>query len=81
MYKADVSTWSPTVVFGYTPLGSGGMSYCNQTLFLSGRVGSGLETSDQSLFSVSQATPCEGCGLRDFLFFFLHPRTRAWERG
>ena len=30
---AYVSTWSLTMVFGYAPLGSGGMSYCNQTPF------------------------------------------------
>ena len=32
--------------------GSGGMSYCNQTLFLSGRVGSGDETSAKLLVSI-----------------------------
>ena len=32
-YMAFVSTWSLTMVFGYAPLGSGGISYCNQTPF------------------------------------------------
>ena len=44
-YMAYLSMWSPTMVFGYTPLGSGGMSYCNKTPFLSARVGSGHTTS------------------------------------
>ena len=30
--------------------GLGGMSYCNQTLFLSGRVGSGHETSSYEVY-------------------------------
>ena len=46
---ANVSTWSLTIYYHGiwlcpTPLGSSGMSYCNQTLFLSTRVGSGHET-------------------------------------
>ena len=53
------------MVFGYAPLGSGGMSYCNQTpFFLSVRVGSGHKTTCQEQVSnqYSQSHEClESC--------------------